>query len=117
MFRVTSLKNKKQYALKLDLKRKGQILTEAKILAEIQTAPGIPKLYDKGKTDNFSYMVITLLADNLSTMLKNCGGRFTLGTVANVGTQLLHRVEYLHSKGLLFGIYADSGIYTCMGIR
>ena len=101
VFRVTSLKNKKQYALKLDLKRKGQILTEAKILAEIQTAPGIPKLYDKGKTENFSYMVITLLRDNLSTMLKNCGGRFTLGTVANVGTQLLHRVEYLHSKGYI----------------
>jgi casein kinase 1 len=101
VFRVKSLKNKKQYALKLDLKRKGQILTEAKILAEIQTAPGIPKLYDKGKTENFSYMVITLLGDNLSTMLKNCGGRFTLGTVANVGTQLLNRVEYLHSKGYI----------------
>lgn len=101
VFRVTSLKNKKQYALKLDLKRKGQILTEAKILAEIQTAPGIPKLYDKGKTENFSYMVITLLGDNLSTTLKNCGGRFTLGTVANVGTQLLNRVEYLHSKGYI----------------
>merc|ERR1712187_43640 len=37
----------------------------------------------------------------IEDMVQACNGRFTPKTTSLIATQLLHRIEYLHSKGIV----------------
>ena len=85
-------------AIKKDISTKGSVLQEAQILRDLQGGEGIPRLYDTGKTRTYTYMILQLLGENLSSILKTVK-RFSINTITAVLLQSLARVEYVHSKG------------------
>ena len=101
VYRLEHPDSLRSYALKIDISQKGEVLKEARTLSEIQSAPGIPKLYHHGLEEDYSYMITELLGSNLNTVLKDCNGRFSLSTVVFCIKQILERIESLHKKGYL----------------
>jgi serine/threonine protein kinase len=101
VFRLEHIQKNKSFALKVDIAQKGNVLLESKILSDLQKIPGIPKLYKSGMEDTYSFMILELLGQNLSKVMKSCSGRFSLGTVIIVMKQLLQRIEQIHLKGYL----------------
>ncbi|GAU88498.1 hypothetical protein RvY_01186 [Ramazzottius varieornatus] len=47
-------------------------------------------------------MVLEMLGPNLDELMLRCGGVFSVRTVALIGLQLMDRIEFLHSHGILY---------------
>lgn len=60
------------------------LLKEAKVLSSLRGLKGFAKFYDCGKTDDYTFLVMTQLGRNLDTIYKKCGGRFSRLTFYNV---------------------------------
>lgn len=101
VYRAKDLKKIKLVAIKIDIARKNQVLLEAKILSALQGGEGIPKIYESGRDNETSYMVLQLLGKNMGTVQKERGGKLELGTTVNAGLQILSRLEYIHQKGYI----------------
>ena len=63
---------------------------------------GIPNLYWYGIEHNYRALVIDNLGPSLEQLLKYCNGVFTLKTVLLLADQILDRIEWVHSKGLVY---------------
>lgn len=74
---------------------------EARVLSELIDGFGFPHLLFFTREDQFSYMVMTYLGQNLEKLLKYCGMKFSLKTVLMLADQMFTRIEYLHEKGIL----------------
>ena len=60
------------------------------------------KIIDSIIFENKNFVLIeSLLGPNLRTLLNFMGGAFNIQTFANIGIQLLQRIEALHKKGIL----------------
>ena len=101
VYRLEHSDSLRSYALKIDISHKGNVLMEARTLSEIQGLVGIPKLFNHGIEEDYSYMIIELLGSNLHKVLKDCNGKFSLSTVIFCIKQILERIESLHKKGYL----------------
>lgn len=55
------------------------------------------------------------LGDNVETLRKRVGGRFTLKTTLMMGLQLIDRLEYLHSREYIHGDVQPSNFVTGAG--
>lgn len=66
---------------------------------------GIPRILDYGEDQNYNFMVMQRLGDNLRRLLshrKRIGeDGFSLETVYSIGVQLLKRIRYLHSRRIV----------------
>jgi casein kinase I family protein HRR25 len=51
----------------------------------MQNTPNFAKIYDYGKKDEYYYLVMTYLGQNIETLLKKCGGHFSIKTTAMLG--------------------------------
>ena len=49
-----------------------------------------------GKEQDFEYLAMTELGDNLQQLLQKCGGRFSLKSVIQIGLQLFERIATFH---------------------
>ncbi|OQV13083.1 Casein kinase I isoform gamma-1 [Hypsibius exemplaris] len=66
---------------------------------------GVPHMlfYGECSTGNrYHILVMDLLGPNVEDLLQACGGTFSLKTTCMLACQLLSRMEYLHSKGILY---------------
>ena len=62
---------------------------------------GIAKLFWSGVQGDYHVLVMELIGPSLDQLFKICRERFTLGTVALIGRQVLKIINYIHSKGII----------------
>lgn len=103
IYRGIDLLTLQKVAIKLEPARtkQPQLEYEARVYDVLSNSVGIPEIYWYGTESDYNVMVIELLGPSLEQLLNYCGGRFSLKTVLMLADQLLRRIEYMHSKGLI----------------
>jgi serine/threonine protein kinase len=81
-----------------------QLEHEAQMLDLLQT-PSKPQGFAEciyyGREGNYHCLVMEYLGKSLEDRVQSCGGKFTPKTACLVAEQVLIRIEYLHSKGVV----------------
>mmetsp|Transcript_98281 Transcript_98281/g.283608 ORF Transcript_98281/g.283608 Transcript_98281/m.283608 type:complete len:349 (-) Transcript_98281:144-1190(-) len=62
---------------------------------------GFAEVFHFSKQGKWSVMVMELLGNSLEDCVDLCGGKFKVSSTVLVAEQVLHRIEYLHSKGIV----------------
>jgi serine/threonine protein kinase len=80
-----------------------QLENEATLLQQLHRRPsqGLPVFHGFVKEENFNVLVMQPLGKTLQRHLQNCGGHFNVRTTALIADQILMRIEYLHSEGII----------------
>lgn len=71
------------------------------ILRQPVQPQGFAEFYYFGREGNSQCMVMEFLGRSLEERVQSCGGRFSVKTTLLVIEQILRRIEYLHSKGIV----------------
>ena len=104
IYKVKSLQTDQIFAMKIEKKRPEKnllLIKERQILNEFQQDYGFPHINSFIKGDNFSYLVMSYLGENLESLKKKMDNKFSLKTVSMIGYQLMERIEILHRKNFL----------------
>jgi len=93
-------------AVKLEVKAAGtkQLANEYEILATLKCPSqqqGFTEVYHFGREGLFICLVMELLGKSLDDLIELCKGKFDMATCALLGDQIVRRMEYLHSKGII----------------
>lgn len=94
----------KLVAIKLESRQKDvQLLqSEASIYRYLyKENKGIPKIYWSGIQDDYNVLVIEMLGPNLENLFSICGHRFTLKTVLIIAQEIIKKIHYVHSRGII----------------
>jgi serine/threonine protein kinase len=67
----------------------------------IKSIDGIPSVKWFGSEGDYNVLVIDLLGPSLEDLFNFCGKKFSLKTVLMLADQMLHRLEYMHSRSYI----------------
>lgn len=106
IFRGTNIQTGENVAIKLEhvRTRHPQLNYEVRmyrILCYGGGAVGIPKMYYSGVEGDYNALVMDLLGSSMEDMFCYCSRHFSLKTTLMIADQLLSRIEYVHSKGVM----------------
>ncbi|KAF4677907.1 Casein kinase I isoform delta [Perkinsus chesapeaki] len=78
-----------------------QLLYEAKLLKHLQGGPGIANVHYCDVEGEYNVLIMDVLGPSLEDLFNTCNRKFSLKTVLMLADQMLHRIEYLHSKNFI----------------
>lgn len=106
VFKGFNAETKQQVAVKFeDLQARTQQLEQEAAIMTLLRSPVQPQGFSEcfyfGREGRYTCMVMELLGKSLEDCVQQCRGKLQARTTALVGDQLIRRVEYLHSKGII----------------
>lgn len=102
VYKGVNIIDKKKVAIKVERKDKGYNLLqkESYYLYNLRGI-GIPELISYGYSGNYNVLVQTLLGESLGKIFYKKNNFFPLKDICMFTIQILHRIEYVHSKYLI----------------
>jgi casein kinase 1 len=117
VFSVAHVETRKEYAAKVEYPaaKRLQLISEGRILKQMQGGPGIPTFYTTSAETSCNVMILELLGPSLHSMMQRVNRSLQLSTVLNVTDQMIRRVEFIHGRHFLHrDIKPDN---FCIGLR
>ncbi|MCJ1427636.1 serine/threonine protein kinase [Sticta canariensis] len=99
----TKIDTGEDVAIKLEHVYKDQPFLEAEVdvYRSLAGGIGIPRVHEFLFECEYNVMVFDLLGPSLEDLFNFCSRRFSLKTVLMLADQLLHRLEFIHSKDVI----------------
>lgn len=104
IYQCEDLETGAQVALKTEkLDSKKRVLKiEVAVLKKLQACPFVCRYQQFGRHEEFHFVVMELLGENLSVLRKRQPGkRFSIGTTMRLGMQMVRAIEGMHDHGYL----------------
>ena len=100
-----NLLNNESVAIKFEKSnsRTPLLYIEYKFYKRLSPMHGLPEIYYFGQCGGkYNALVMELLGASLEDLFNLCNRKFTLKTVCMIALQLIERIEYVHSKQLIY---------------
>lgn len=104
IYLATNVTSSEEVAVKVEVidEKKQALRTEVIIMRRLQNCPYVGRFIACGRQENFNYLVMQLLGENLSEMRRRqalC--TFSLPTVCRLAIEMVQALQSLHSYGIV----------------
>ncbi len=97
-----NIQSKSQVSIKVEpATTRSHLQIEYEIMYALQGGTGIPKVYKYLKRRDKNYLVMEYLGRSLDKLFTLCKRTFSIKTIAIIAIQMIERIEYVHSKGII----------------